>query len=72
MVQTESNTNLWHQRTPHRSCQLILVRYSADTNEWRCAFVQILRVRIENKMLLDFNHRIKHAQIKRIYIFPFG
>lgn len=41
----KSNTNLWHRRTPHQSCQLILVRYSADTNEWRCAFVMILWVR---------------------------
>lgn len=32
-------SNLWHQRTPHRSFQLILGRYSADTNEWRCVFV---------------------------------
>lgn len=38
-------TNLWRQRTPHRSCRLILVRYSADTSEWRCAFVMSLWVR---------------------------
>lgn len=38
------NTNLWHQKTPHRSCQQIPVRYSADTNERRCAFVMNLSV----------------------------
>lgn len=39
------NTNLWHQRTPHQSCQQILVRCSADTSERCCAFVMSLWVR---------------------------
>ena len=75
------NTNLWHQRIPHPSCQLTPVQYSADTNEWRCAFVMILRVRTREKktenLLLDLeddrqgraiNHRTR-GQTIQAYLF---
>lgn len=55
------NTNLWHQRTPHQSCQQILVRSSANTNERCCAFEMSLWVRKkEYKRLHVFSLQCKN------------
>lgn len=56
-------SHLWHQRTPHQSCQQILVQYSADTNEWCCAFVLILWVRKKKYNKCDFYTKITTCRV---------